>query len=146
MNFKKLLLAGAGIGLLSCTSAMAKGPAKASTEDEVILHAWSWSLDTIAANMQKIAEAGYSFVQTSPVQACFVGDGGGRALFSQPGDSVQGKWYYYYQPTDWKIGNYMLGDRDDFKAMFSTPTASHPSPNGTTAWSAPRARWAAFPT
>ena len=117
MNFKKLLLAGAGIGLLSCTSAMAKGPAKASTEDEVILHAWSWSLDTIAANMQKIAEAGYSFVQTSPVQACFVGDGGGRALFSQPGDSVQGKWYYYYQPTDWKIGNYMLGDRDDFKAM-----------------------------
>ncbi len=56
-------------------------------------------------------------VQTSPVQTCYVGEGGGMALMSQPGDSVRGKWYYYYQPTDWKIGNYMLGDRDDFKAM-----------------------------
>lgn len=85
--------------------------------DEVILHAWSWSLDTIASNMKTIADAGYNYVQTSPVQACFVGDGGGMALFSKPGDSVQGKWYYYYQPTDWIIGNYMLGDRSDFKAM-----------------------------
>lgn len=36
---------------------------------------------------------------------------------SSEGDSVKGKWYYYYQPTDWKIGNYMLGNRDQFKAM-----------------------------
>ena len=90
---------------------------KTSAQDEVILHAWSWSLDTIAANMKQIKEAGYDYVQTSPVQTCYVGDGGGMALMSQPGDSVMGKWYYYYQPTDWKIGNYMLGDRDDFKAM-----------------------------
>ena len=67
--------------------------------------------------MKLIADAGYDIVQTSPVQRCFVGDNGGRALFSQPGDSVMGKWYYYYQPTDWQIGNYMLGDRDQFKAM-----------------------------
>ncbi len=117
MKLQKLLLVGAGIGLLSFSSAGAESPAKVQTEDEVILHAWSWSLDTIASNMKKIAEAGYSYVQTSPVQRCFVGDGGGMALFSEPGDSVAGKWYYYYQPTDWKIGNYMLGDRDDFKAM-----------------------------
>ena len=86
-------------------------------QDEVILHAWTWSLDTIAANMKLIAESGYDYVQTSPVQACYIGDGGGMALYSQPGDSVMGKWYYYYQPTDWTIGNYMLGDRDDFRAM-----------------------------
>lgn len=86
-------------------------------QDEIILHAWSWALDTIASNMKQIADAGYNYVQTSPVNTCFVGEDGGRALFSQPGDSVKGKWYYYYQPTDWKIGNYMLGDRDDFKAM-----------------------------
>ncbi len=92
MKLKRLFLAGAAIGLLTGSGAMAKAPAKASTEDDVILHAWSWSLDTIAANMGKIAEAGYAFVQTSPVQTCFVGDGGGMALFSQPGDSVQGKW------------------------------------------------------
>ena len=86
-------------------------------QDEIILHAWSWALDTIASNMKQIADAGYNYVQTSPVNTCFVGEDGGRALFSQPDDSVKGKWYYYYQPTDWKIGNYMLGDRDDFKAM-----------------------------
>lgn len=95
----------------------AVAPTPAPSEDEVILHAWSWSLDTIAANMSDIAAAGYKYVQTSPVQACYVGDGGGMALFSEEGDSVMGKWYYYYQPTDWTIGNYMLGTRDDFKAM-----------------------------
>lgn len=87
------------------------------TNDEVILHAWSWSFNTIAENMHLIAESGYDMVQTSPAQTCFVGEDGGLALFSQEGDSVRGKWYYYYQPIDWKIGNYMLGSRDDFKAM-----------------------------
>lgn len=85
--------------------------------DKVILHAWTWSLDTIAANMKLIAESGYDYVQTSPVQACYIGDNGGPALFSQEGDSVMGKWYYYYQPTDWTVGNYMLGDRNAFKNM-----------------------------
>ena len=100
---------------VSAIGAFALTPDK--NNDEVILHAWTWSLDTIAANMKLIAESGYDYVQTSPVQACYIGDNGGRALFSKEGDEVQGKWYYYYQPTDWTIGNYMLGSRDDFKAM-----------------------------
>lgn len=90
---------------------------KKSAPDEVILHAWSWSFNTIADNMRKIADAGYDYVQTSPAQTCFVGEDGGLALYSQPGDSITGKWYYYYQPTDWQIGNYLLGSRDDFKAL-----------------------------
>ncbi len=103
-----------GLALASTApAAMAQAP----TEDETILHAWTWSLDTIAANMKDIAAAGYAYVQTSPVQTCYVGDGGGMALFSEEGDSVMGKWYYYYQPTDWRIGNYMLGSRDDFRNM-----------------------------
>ena len=85
--------------------------------DAPILHAWSWSFDTVARNMRDIADAGYKFVQISPAQACYVGDGGGMALYSQPGDSVMGKWYYYYQPTDWTIGNYMLGTRDQYRNM-----------------------------
>lgn len=92
----------------------------APTNDEVILHAWSWSFDTIAANMKDIAEAGYTYVQTSPANTCYVGDGGGMALFSEEGDSVMGKWYYYYQPIDWKVGNYMLGTRDQLKAMLDS--------------------------
>lgn len=90
------------------------------TEDDVILHAWTWSFDTIAANMKTIAESGYDYVQTSPAQACFVGEDGGMALFSQEGDSVSGKWYYYYQPTDWTIGNYMLGSRSQLAAMIDS--------------------------
>lgn len=93
------------------------GVSKTSAPDKTILHAWSWSFNTIAENMKKIAESGYDFVQTSPAQTCYVGDNGGNALFSEPGDSVQGKWYYYYQPTDWQIGNYLLGTREDYKAM-----------------------------
>lgn len=87
------------------------------TNTNTILHAWSWSFRTIADNMKKIHDAGYDMVQTSPANTCFVGEGGGKALFSQPGDSITGKWYYYYQPTDWKIGNYLLGTRDEFKQM-----------------------------
>ncbi|MDE5857948.1 MAG: alpha-amylase [Muribaculaceae bacterium] len=90
---------------------------KSSAPDKVILHAWSWSFNTIAENMKKIADAGYDFVQTSPAQTCYVGEDGGLALFSTPTDSVKGKWYYYYQPTDWKVGNYLLGTRDEFKSM-----------------------------
>ncbi len=93
----------------------AKKITTAPTNDDVILHAWSWSFNTIKDNMKDIAEAGYKYVQTSPAQQCVTetkGDkGGGMQLFGK------GRWYYYYQPTDWKIGNYMLGTRDDFKAM-----------------------------
>lgn len=86
-----------------------------TTNDDVILHAWCWSFNTIKANMKDIAEAGYKYVQTSPAQECVTqtkGDkGGGNQIFGH------GRWYYHYQPTDWKIGNYQLGSRDDFKAM-----------------------------
>ncbi|MDE6301152.1 MAG: alpha-amylase [Muribaculaceae bacterium] len=104
------------LGVALCASSVAAS-AQAPTEDEVILHAWSWNLNTIAENMKKIADAGYTYVQTSPVQTCYVGEDGGLALFSQEGDSVSGKWYYYYQPIDWQIGNYIMGTRDDFRNM-----------------------------
>ncbi|MBQ9076948.1 MAG: alpha-amylase [Muribaculaceae bacterium] len=101
-----------------CTGSKSLSDADAiPTNDNVILHAWSWSFNTIADNMKDISDAGYTFVQTSPANTCFIGENGGMALFSQPGDSVSGKWYYYYQPIDWKIGNHLLGTRDEFIAM-----------------------------
>ncbi len=106
------------VGLTACSSDNITG--KADTNDDVILHAWSWSFDTIAANMKDIASAGYSFIQTSPANTCFVGEDGGMALYSNEGDSIKGKWYYYYQPTDWKIGNYLLGNREQFKSMMDS--------------------------
>lgn len=116
MKTIQLTLAAAAISL-TCAAVEPVGVSKTSAPDNVILHAWSWSFDTIAANMKDIASSGFDFVQTSPAQACFVGEGGGMALFSQPGDSVKGKWYYYYQPTDWTVGNHLLGSRESFKAM-----------------------------
>ncbi len=106
----------AGLALMASCDGKAKQEA-VPTEDDVILHAWSWAFDTIAANMQQIAQAGYDYVQTSPAQACYPGDNMGPALFSQEGDSVMGKWYYYYQPIDWTVGNWMLGDRQALAAM-----------------------------
>lgn len=81
------------------------------TNDATILHAWCWSFNTIRENMKEIADAGYTYVQTSPANTCLVGENGGMQIF---GD---GKWYYHYQPIAWKIGNYQLGTRDEFKAM-----------------------------
>lgn len=109
-----------GAVCLVCASSASAGSNRngyGKDNDAPILHAWTWSFNTVAKNMRDIADAGYKFVQISPAQACYVGDGGGMALFSEPGDSVMGKWYYYYQPTDWTIGNYMLGTRDQYREM-----------------------------
>ena len=81
------------------------------TNDATILHAWCWSFNTIKSNMKDIAAAGYTYVQTSPANTCFIGENGGKQIFGN------GKWYYHYQPIDWKIGNYQLGTRDEFIAM-----------------------------
>lgn len=80
-------------------------------KDGAILHAWCWSFNTIKESMHDIAYAGYSAIQTSPINECLVGANGGMQL------SGDGKWYYHYQPTDWTIGNYQLGTKEEFTAM-----------------------------
>ena len=89
-----------------------------ATNTETILHAWSWNFPTIGENMKKIADAGYTMVQTSPVQNCFQPEGSGKKIFDD--NVTEGQWYYYYQPTDWKIGNYILGSRDEMKQMMDS--------------------------
>lgn len=111
---KTHLIATAALSLV-VASAMAQKVQPVPTCDDVILHAWSWSFNTIRENMADIAAAGYKYVQTSPAQQCVTetrGDkGGGPQLFGH------GYWYYHYQPTDWKIGNYQLGTREDLIAL-----------------------------
>ena len=85
---------------------------------ETILHVWSWNFPTIAENMKKIADSGYTMIQTSPVQRCFQPEGSGKKIFDE--DVTEGNWYYYYQPTDWKVGNYILGSRDEMKVMMDS--------------------------
>ncbi len=80
-----------------------------------ILHAFCWSFGSIKQNLQDIKDAGYTSIQTSPINQCKEGESGGRALFS----SNAGKWYYHYQPTDYVIGNYQLGTKNVFEEMCS---------------------------
>lgn len=89
-----------------------------ATNTGTIMHAWSWSFPTIAENMKKIAEAGFTMVQTSPVQTCFAPEGSGKKIFDD--NVTEGNWYYYYQPTDWKIGNFIVGSREQMKAMMDS--------------------------
>ncbi|WP_334115410.1 starch-binding protein [Streptococcus parasuis] len=80
-----------------------------SMEDGTILHAWCWSFNTIKENMAAIKEAGYTSVQTSPINAVVVGNGGDKKFTEQ--------WYYHYQPTAYTIGNYQLGTEAEFIEM-----------------------------
>lgn len=82
-----------------------------SIEDGTILQCFCWDFNTIKESMADIASAGFTSIQTSPINECLEGEDGGMELYGN------GKWYYHYQPTDFKIGNYQLGTRDEFIAM-----------------------------
>lgn len=84
-------------------------------EDGAILHCFCWDFDTIINSMEDIAAAGYSTIQTSPINECLQGENGGMSLYSEG----EGKWYYHFQPTDYTIGNYQLGTREQFAELCS---------------------------
>ena len=79
-------------------------------QEGVILHAWQWSFNNIKANMAKIAEAGYTSVQTSVIQQAKEGTKG----------KTNSVWWVYYQPANFTIdntGNSALGTKAEFAAM-----------------------------
>lgn len=83
---------------------------KENTQDGVILHAWNWSYNTIRQNLADIAAAGYSTIQTSPVQ--------------QPKDydpnirNVSSEWWKLYQPVSFSIAqSSWLGTASDLTAL-----------------------------
>ena len=87
-----------------------------ATNTETILHVWSWNFPTIAENMKQIADAGFTMIQTSPVNACFSPEGGNIKIL----DEKEGNWYHYYQPTDWTIGNNIVGTEEEMKVMLDS--------------------------
>ena len=80
-----------------------------NVQDGVILHAFNWSYDSIRENLAAIAAAGYTTVQTSPVQ--------------QPKDycssnDVTGQWWKLYQPVSFSIAEQSwLGTKDELKKL-----------------------------
>ena len=107
------------LGLVACTAKTTTVTVDRMTHDpnatntETILHVWSWNFPTIAENMKQIADAGFTMIQTSPVNACFSPEGGNIKIL----DEKEGNWYHYYQPTDWTIGNNILGTEEEMKVM-----------------------------
>lgn len=77
-------------------------------KDGAILHAWCWSFNTIKDNLPAIKKAGYTSIQTSPINQVIEGEHGSKVLTN---------WYYHYQPTGYTIGNYQLGTEAEFKAL-----------------------------
>ncbi len=116
MKHLHLIVAGAALCALPVVAKdrVTHNPDAVNTES--ILHVWSWNFPAIGENMKQIADAGFTMIQTSPVQQCYNPEGGSKKLF----DEKEGYWYYYYQPTDWKIGNQILGSREEMKAMMDS--------------------------
>ena len=116
-SFAALILAGTAAAFAGCQKGNEQQAQSGSFKladkvaDGAILQAFSWDFNTIKKSMADIAAAGFTAVQTSPINACLEGEDGGMELY---GD---GKWYYHYQPTDFKIGNYQLGSREEFTEM-----------------------------
>lgn len=80
-----------------------------SMNSGAILHAWMWSFNTITENMQAIAEAGYTPIQTEPMSRIKVNEANGKKFTEN--------WYYVYQPTSTSIGNFVVDTEDDLKRM-----------------------------
>ena len=78
--------------------------------DGATLHAFEWSFKTIEENIPDIAAAGYTSVQTEPIQK--IKDN--RKLGT---GNWYLNWYYIYQPVDMSIGNYVVGSENDFKEL-----------------------------
>ena len=72
-----------------------------------ILHAWNMSFIEIINHLPYIAEAGFGVVQTSPI---------GAALVREQGMGTFGRWYDLYQPTAFRVGNY-LGTYEEFREL-----------------------------
>ena len=79
-----------------------------NTKDGTILHAFSWSFNTIRSKMKEIADCGYSAIQVSPIEGC--NNGSGQHTW---------EWENTYKPNNYRIGNYVVGSRDEFKALCS---------------------------
>ncbi len=112
-TFTAAQAAGNASSTAASSEAAQSGDLPSAIADGAILHAWCWSFNTIKENIPQIAEAGFKSVQTSPINAIKRGENGGMCLKSEN----KGNWWYQYQPTDYTIGNYMLGTEEEFMAM-----------------------------
>ena len=79
-------------------------------QDGTILHAWNWSMKNIKDNMAAIKDAGYTAVQTSPMQTQ-------KDLYKSSG--WKSEWWKLYQPYGFEIAtkDHSLGTKQDLIDM-----------------------------
>ena len=82
-----------------------------------IFHAWNWSMNTIKANLDDIKAAGYTTVQTSPMQPQ-------KDYYA---GNAQSDWWKFYQPLGFCVAkdgvNNALGTKSELTSMVTTAHA-----------------------
>ena len=82
---RKILCGAAGLSL-ALVPALAKDRITVNPDavnTETILHAWSWNFPEMARSMKEIKDAGFTMIQTSPVQQCYSPEGSGKKIFDE---------------------------------------------------------------
>ncbi len=78
--------------------------------NETILHAWNWSMDNIKDNLEAIKQAGFTAVQTSPMQP---------QKDYYPNGNYKNEWWKLYQPLGFSIAtkNHSIGTKQDLEEL-----------------------------
>lgn len=85
--------------------------AQETIQGSAVLHCFNWSYNNIKSNLSAIKNAGYTAVQTSPVQP--------PKDYSSSWTDTSGQWWKLYQPVDISIanGNTWLGTKSELKSL-----------------------------
>lgn len=85
------------------------GP-QSSVQGGAILHCFNWSYNNIKSNLKAIRDAGYTAVQTSPVQS--------PKDYNWNWRDQSNQWWKLYQPLNFDISNNTwLGSKQDLKSL-----------------------------
>ncbi len=96
---------------LSSTTSVDTSVFADNVQDGQILQCFCWSYNEIMEYLPKIADQGFTAIQTSPVQVC---------KEATLGQTAKGSWWAYYQPAAFTIDDTLdnaLGTPEEFRAM-----------------------------
>ncbi|MCH5304313.1 MAG: starch-binding protein [Ruminococcus sp.] len=94
------------------TTSSASTAAQSKIQGSAILHCFDWSYNSIKSNLQAIRDAGYTAVQTSPVQP--------PKDYNSNWRDQNGQWWKLYQPLGIRIadsGQSWLGGKNELKSL-----------------------------
>lgn len=94
---------GSDVGALSNVSAASTDYGLMDNiQDGTILHCFDWKYSDIEAELENIAEAGFTSIQTSPAQR---------------NNSFDSPWYMMYQPQNFAISTNPLGTKEELQSL-----------------------------